>query len=167
MRKKLIIINGVMGVGKTTISKALLKSLDNCFWLDGDNCWMMNPFVVNEENKDMVLNNIGYIINSFINNSSSKYILFNWVIHEEEIMRDVLSRISLKNVDVYKVTLMCTKEDLVKRIKKDIENGIRDEKNIDRSLEKYNLYKSMDTIKIDTTDRNVDEIVNEIKALLI
>lgn len=31
MSKKLIIINGVMGVGKTTISKMLYKELENHF----------------------------------------------------------------------------------------------------------------------------------------
>jgi len=48
MKKKLIIINGTMGVGKSTISKALYKNLENSVWLDGDWCWMMNPFIVNE-----------------------------------------------------------------------------------------------------------------------
>lgn len=92
MEKKLIIINGVMGVGKTTISKALYKKLDNSFWLDGDNCWMMNPFEVTDENKFMVLDNISYILNNFIKNSKSKYIIFNWVIHTEDIMKDILKK---------------------------------------------------------------------------
>ena len=76
MNKKLIIINGTMGVGKTTIIKMLYKELENSFWLDGDNCWMMNPFIVNEENKKMVVDNITYILNSFIKNSNSQYIIF-------------------------------------------------------------------------------------------
>ena len=64
--KKLIIINGTMGVGKTTVSERLYKSLENSFWLDGDSCWYMNPFVVNEENKKMVIENISFILNNFI-----------------------------------------------------------------------------------------------------
>lgn len=162
MKKKLIIINGVMGVGKTTISRALNKSLENSFWLDGDNCWMMNPFVVNEENKKMVLNNIAYILNSFIDNSSSKYIIFNWVIHEEHIMDDILSKININNVDVYKITLMCSEEELIKRISSDIELGLRDEGNIKRSLERFNLYRNMNTIKIDTTNKSIEEILESI-----
>lgn len=165
--KKLIIINGVMGVGKTTVSKALYKSLDNCFWLDGDNCWVMNPFIVNEENKEMVLNNIGFIINSYIKNSSSKYIVFNWVIHTDEIMKEVLSRIDKKDVDIYKITLMSSKEELVKRIEKDIKEKRRDEGNIKRSLERYSLYEGMNTVKVDTSNRGIDEIIDEIKSIIM
>lgn len=34
--KKLIIINGTMGVGKSTVCKQLLKILAPGVWLDGD-----------------------------------------------------------------------------------------------------------------------------------
>lgn len=162
MKKKLIIINGVMGVGKTTICKALYKKLDNSFWLDGDNCWMMNPFVVNEENKKMVLENITYLLNNFLKNSSSEYVVFNWVIPTDEIMNDVLDRITEKDISTYKITLMSSKDALVKRIGKDIKNGVRDKGNIKRSLERFDLYKSMNTIKIDTTKKSIEDIVNEI-----
>jgi broad-specificity NMP kinase len=45
-----------MGVGKTTTCKELSKKLQNSVWLDGDWCWMIDPFVVNEENKWPVYN---------------------------------------------------------------------------------------------------------------
>ena len=166
MRKKLLIINGVMGVGKTTVSKKLYKKLENSFWLDGDNCWNMNPFIVNEENKEMVLNNIGFMINSFLSNSSTKYVVFNWVIQSDEIMKSVLNKINTEDIDVYKITLMCTKEELIRRIEDDIKNGLRDDKNVERSLERYNMYEKMDTIKVDTTNKTVNEIVSDIKELL-
>lgn len=166
MSKKLIIINGVMGVGKTTISKMLYKELENSFWLDGDNCWMMNPFIVDDENKSMVLDNISYIINNFIKNSHSQHIIFNWVIHTDEIMKDVLSKINTSNIDVYKITLTSSKETLISRIKEDIKNGLRDENNIERSLERISLYDKMDTIKIDTTNKEYSVILNEIKTII-
>lgn len=162
MKKKLIIINGVMGVGKTTVCKALYKKLNNSFWLDGDNCWMMNPFVVNEENKKMVLENITYQLNNFLKNLSSEYVLFDWVIPTDKIMKDILDRITEKDISIYKITLMSSKDALLKRIGKDIKNRVRDKDNIKRSLERFDLYKSMNTIKIDTTKKSIDNIVDEI-----
>ncbi|MGL4873356.1 MAG: AAA family ATPase [Clostridium sp.] len=165
--KKLIIINGVMGVGKTAVSKALNKRLKNSFWLDGDNVWKMNPFVVDEENKKMVLENIGFVLNSFIKNSHSEYIIFNWVIYNDEIMKEVLKRIEKENLKIYKITLMCSKEELIKRIKRDIKSELRDEGNIERSLNRFEDYKKMDTFKVDTTNRGIVEILDEIMEIII
>ena len=84
--KKLILINGTMGVGKSTVSKELMKRLQPSVYLDGDWCWNMNPFVVNEENKQMVLRNIGFLLRSYLENSSYEYVIFCWVMHQEQIV---------------------------------------------------------------------------------
>ncbi|WP_294392617.1 AAA family ATPase [uncultured Clostridium sp.] len=161
-KKKLIIINGTMGVGKTTVSRSLYKNLARSFWLDGDSCWHMNPFIVNEENKNMVIENICFILNNFIKNSLADYIIFNWVIQTDEIMNFVLDNLNLKNTEVYKITLMCSEEYLVQRIIKDIGDGIRSSESIKRSLDNLKLYNRMDTIKVNTDNKSIDSVVQEI-----
>lgn len=64
--------------------------LINSVWLDGDWCWMMNPFTVSDENKNMVINNITHLLRSFLTNSSFQYVIFNWVIHYEDIFNLIL-----------------------------------------------------------------------------
>lgn len=162
MNKKLIIINGNMGVGKTATCKKLYKKLQNSVWLDGDWCWMMNPFIVNEENKQMVVNNITYLLRSFLTNSSYEYVIFNWVIHLEEIFAMILNKLDDLEFEVIKITLICNEESLQSRISLDIENNLRDKGNINLSLERNPLYKNMNTIKIDTSNISIVQAVNKI-----
>ena len=42
MKRKLILIGGVPGSGKTTVSEQLNKTLEKSIWLDGDWCWMVD-----------------------------------------------------------------------------------------------------------------------------
>lgn len=166
MSKKLIIINGTMGVGKTTISRSLKKILENSFWLDGDNCWDMNPFIANDENKKMVIENITFVLNNFIKNTMSDYIIFNWVIQTDDIMKLILDRLKLQEVQVYGITLMCSKEQLEERIAKDITCGLRDVESLERSIKNLELYDRMDTIKINTDYKAIEMIVKEIIEII-
>ena len=165
--KKLILVNGTMGVGKSTVCEILYKSMKNSCWLDGDWCWTMNPFKVTDENKAMVMGNITYILNNFLRNSMYEYIIFNWVMHQESIIEDVLRKLD-KNYEyqVYKITLMCSEEKLIERIKKDIDNGKRDKDSLSRGVERIPLYKDMDTIKVDVGSNDVLETVEIIKNIV-
>lgn len=160
--KKLIVINGTMGVGKTTICKELYKSLDNAVWLDGDWCWMMNPWIVNEENIRMVENNITYLLRSFLTNSTFDYVIFNWVLHREGILDGLLDRLSDLDFQVEKVTLTCSEVALRQRM----EHDNRSTEQIALSVERLRLYENMDTSIIDTTEMPIEEIVRRIEDII-
>ncbi|GEA33831.1 MAG: AAA family ATPase [Clostridium beijerinckii] len=166
MKKKVIIINGTMGVGKSATCRELNKKLKNSVWLDGDWCWMINPFVVNEENKKMVINNINYLLRSFLTNSSLEYIIFNWVIHMEEIFDDILEPLNDLNFEIIKITLICDEDALKKRILGDVKLKLRDEECVSRSVGRLDLYKEMSTKKIDTSNISVLETVDKIMKII-
>ena len=63
--KKLYLIGGTMGVGKTTVCQKLKSELNNSVFLDGDWCWDASPFRVTEETKAMVTDNICHLLNNF------------------------------------------------------------------------------------------------------
>jgi len=150
--KKLIIINGTMGVGKSTVCNILLNTLEYSVYLDGDWCWNMNPFVVSEENKEMVINNISYLLRSYLNNSGYKYIIFCWVIQEEAIFKQILDKLNGFDFELHKVSLVCNEEALRSRLNIDVQNGIRKADVIDRSIERISFYEKMDTVKIDVSN---------------
>jgi len=162
MKKILIVINGTMGVGKSTVAEALKNELENSVMLDGDWCWMMNPWRISEENKKMVEKNIVYILNGFLNNPSFEYIIFTWVLHRENILTKLLSRIE-QNFRLLFFTLTCEENELIKRMK----NDNRDEDNIKNALGRIDLYKIQNSIKIDTTLKDVIKVVTEIKDRIL
>ena len=69
--KKIYLIGGAMGVGKTTVAQILKTKLSNSVFLDGDWCWDSDPFQVTEETKIMVIDNISHLLNNFIHCSAS------------------------------------------------------------------------------------------------
>ena len=150
--KKLIIINGTMGVGKSSVCNELLNILEPSIYLDGDWCWNMNPFIVSEENKKMVIDNINHLLKSYLDNSGYEYIIFCWVIHQEYIFTQILKSLKNYNFELYKISLVCSETALKSRLKIDVENGIRKVDIIDRSVQRLKLYNNMDTIKINVSD---------------
>ncbi|MBE6051255.1 MAG: nucleotide kinase [Clostridium sp.] len=162
MRKKFIIINGSMGTGKTTVCKSLYSKFNNSVWLDGDWCWLMHPWNITEKNKLMVINNIRFILKSYLANSSFDYVFFTWVIPQEDTFNLILDSLKEFEFDLYKITLLCSKEALLQRMIKDN----REEYNINNSIKRLECYEKMDTIKVDTTDKSVEEIVQNIENII-
>jgi adenylylsulfate kinase-like enzyme len=162
MNKHLIMINGTMGAGKTAVCRELYKEFENSVWLDGDWCWLMHPWDFSEENRKMAMNNIQFLLKSYLLNSTLRYIFFSWVMHRAEIIDEILN--SLKDITyiLHKITITCSEDELRKRMVK--EN--RDEASIRESIKRLVNYEQMDTIKIDTTKHSIKETVTIIAGIL-
>ncbi|MCI5839627.1 MAG: AAA family ATPase [Peptoniphilaceae bacterium] len=163
--KTLYLIGGTMGVGKTIVSKQLKKDLNNSVFLDGDWCWDASPFQVTDETKKMVVENICYLLNSFIHCSAYENIIFCWVMHKQFIINDIISKLYIENCRVKKISLIADEENLKTRLNKDIKKGIRTVDVIDRSVKRIFMYQNLDTLKIETSNKTIREIVDEIVAL--
>lgn len=108
--KKLYCVGGTMGVGKTVACRELKKKLNNAVFLDGDWCWDADPFRVTEETKEMVLGNIAYLLNRFLQCSAYENVVFCWVMHEQSIIDGILNCLDLKDCEVKTVSLICGKK---------------------------------------------------------
>lgn len=161
--KKLIMINGTMGVGKTSVSTELLKMLTPGVYLDGDWCWYMHPFEVTEETKKMVLDNITYLLRNFLSCSQYSYVIFSWVMHEESILDWIVDGLTGLEFELHKFSLVCTESALTERLQKDIAFGRREGDIIERSVARLPLYRQMNTIKIDVSSISAVEAAEMIK----
>ena len=164
--KRLIFVNGTMGVGKTSTCKELLGILQPSAFLDGDWCWYMNPFRVTDETKHMVESNICFLLNSFLSCSEYENVIFCWVMHQESIINSLLGKLNLTNVDVYKITLSVSKEALTQRLNRAVENGERTSDVLQRSLDRLPLYQEMNTIHIDVSNISPVQVAGKIIEII-
>lgn len=164
--KNLIIVNGTMGVGKTTTCRELQKILPNNVFLDGDWCWDMQPFAVSEETKAMVLDNITYLLNNFIKCSEYENIIFCWVMHTKSIIDDVLSGLHTSDCSVKVFSLVSDETALRNRLSKDISNGVRTAGVIQRSVDRVEKYYGLKTDKIDVSNISAKQAACLIKERL-
>lgn len=163
--KNLYLIGGTMGVGKTTTCRLLEQKLNKSVFLDGDWCWDMHPFQVTEETKRMVMENICFLLNNFIKCSAYDNIVFCWVMHQQAIIDDILSRLESTSCKVHTISLVCGEQALQVRLRKDVVAGIRQEDVIWRSIDRLPLYKVLDTYKIDISDIGPEEVANLIMQI--
>lgn len=160
--KNVYLIGGTMGVGKTTVCQQLKKELHNSVFLDGDWCWDAHPFQVTEETKEMVLQNICFLLNQFIGCSAYDNIIFCWIMHEQSIIDAILAGIFKANCTVQNISLIGSEQSLRDRLQKDIDAGLRTEDIIERSISRIPCYQKLNTVKIDTSLKTIEEVVHEI-----
>lgn len=163
--KKLYIIGGTMGCGKTTISSILKQKLTNSVFLDGDWCWDAHPAHINDTTKKMVIENICFLLNQFIHSPYYEYVIFCWVLHEQAIIDDIISRLDKLDYQIICISLIIDPEHLHRRLIKDIKEHKRQEDVIARSLAYLPRYQSLNTYKIDVSIAKPEDIADQIMKL--
>jgi len=100
--------------------------------------------------REMVLENISFLLNSFLRCSAYDHVIFCWVLHRREIWEDLLRRLTEPYV-LRAVSLVCTPETLRSRLEGDIRAGKRIPDVLDRSLAYLPLYDALDIRHLDVT----------------
>lgn len=149
--KALYLIGGTMGVGKTAVSRELAKLLPDSVFLDGDWCWDIHPFRVTEATKKLVMDNICAMLGNFLKCPEIENTVFCWVMHEQSVLNEILSRLEPVDCRVIAISLTCSEEALRMRLQKDIDEGLRTADILQRSISRLPLYGSLNTEKLDTT----------------
>ena len=163
--KRLYLIGGAMGVGKTAACRQLSAMLERSVFLDGDWCWMTHPFTVTDETKAMVMDNIAHLLGNFLQCGAIDHVVFCWVMHEQAIIDALLARLPLDDVQVVAVSLVCTPDALAARIGRDVAAGLREPDVLARSLARLPLYDELHTAKLDTTRLTPQETARAILDL--
>ncbi len=163
--KRLILLSGPPGVGKSAVGKRLKMKLERSVFLDGDWCWDLHPFVVNEETKRLARANIRALLGNFLKSPAVENIVFCWVMHADAVERSVLEGLDLTACKVFSFSLICGEETLRFRLQKDVRDGVRAAEILARAPRYLPLFAKRGNRLIDTEGRTPEEIAGQIFAL--
>ncbi len=108
------------------------------------------------------MENICFLLNQFIHCSAYQTILFCWVMHEQEIINAILGNLDTADCKVKTISLLCSEQALRERLLGDVRKGLRQADVIERSVQRLPLYQGLNTKKIDTSEKTVEQIIREV-----
>ena len=154
---KVIILNGPMGVGKTTVGKYIADHHPGTAFIDGDWCLDIHPFVGNQETKAMAVDNILHMINNYQKCSVCNMVVLVWLMDEPWVIQKITQGLSAMQAEVKNMTLVCSRESLIRRWKDDHNCEWRTDEWLNVSLKSLPGFASMDNT-IDTSGLPVEQV---------
>ena len=122
-KQKLIILSGSPCVGKSAVADVLYQSCENSAYLDGDWCWCVHPFSVEDPRLRNGDKSMSYVLSNYLQ-SSFDYVVFSSVVAMfEDIREPILRGITATEYEVIGFTLTCSEETLRERHQKRGDKG--------------------------------------------
>lgn len=165
--KKLILIIGHNGVGKTTTAEILLQKLSKCAYVDADWCHAINPFPFTDATKYAVSQNIYSLFKNYLVCEDIEYIIFPYGFHGErkQIFEQVINKLREDSIlfEACPIILKCCKEENIKRAIKD---G-RDMQRIERGIKNtFAFYEEYTYPNLDSTYLQPNQVAEKIIEIL-
>ena len=141
---KVIIINGPMGVGKTTAGKCIADRFPGTALIDGDWCMDIHPFVGSQETRAMAVDNILHMIGNYQKCSVCRMVVLVWLMDDPWVIRKITEGIAASGAEARIVTLVCSRENLTARWKNDRSCEWRTDEWLNVSIRSLPFFASMD-----------------------
>ena len=158
---KAIVINGPMGVGKTTVGQYIAEKYPGTAFIDGDWCMDIHPFVGNRETKAMAVDNILHMAGNYSRCSACRMLVIVWLMDDAWVRERIAEGLSGQGLAVNSVTLMCDEAELIRRWKNDTVCPWRTDEWLQVSIKSLAQFGAMPGC-IDTTGRTVAQVADAI-----
>ena len=156
---KVIVLNGPMGVGKTTVGKVIADRNPGTAFIDGDWCMDLHPFVGNPETRAMAVDNILHMIGNYMKCSACGMVVLVWLMDDPQVVRKITESLSAMQAEVINVTLVCDRETLLERWQNDHSCPWRTDEWLEVSLKSLPGFAAMNNA-IDTSGLSVSRIAD-------
>lgn len=154
--KKVIIIFGSPGIGKSTVGKFLYQRIDYCQYVDVDDLWRIHPFEVNDESKKLVEKNVCSLYQAFLDHQRLETLIITWVIPTMDLLQRIKSWFYHSSLYCYR--LVASEDAYLARLNDDGREKNKFEEYL--KINRQNIFEDVKTI--DTTDVGISQIVDEI-----
>ncbi len=154
---KVILINGPMGVGKTTTGKLIADKIPGTAFIDGDWCMDIHPFVGNHETKAMAVDNILHMIGNYQKCSECRMVVLVWLMDDPWVLQSISDGINALQAEERSITLICNEASLIKRWKDDHICEWRTDRWLKASLSSLPFFRSLQNT-IDTSELPVEDV---------
>ena len=158
---KVIILNGPMGVGKTTVGTYIAEHNPGTAFIDGDWCMDIHPFVGNQETRAMAVDNILHMIGNYQKCSECNMVVLVWLMDDPDVIKQISEGVKALNAQPMLYTLICGQEELIRRWENDERCEWRTEEWLTVSLKSIPVFASMESI-VNTDGLSVEDIAEKI-----
>ena len=149
----------MMGVGKTAVGKYIADHHPGTAFIDGDWCMDIHPFVGSRETKAMAVDNILHMIGNYQKCSVCSMVVLVWLMDDPWVIQGIMEGLAGLHAEVKSVTLVCNRENLIKRWNNDQNCEWRTDEWLNVSLKSLPGFASVENA-IDTSDLPVDRIAD-------
>lgn len=166
--KKLIVILGPNGVGKTTAAKAFLEKNTGCAYVDADWCRAVNPFLFTPATKKAATENMYCMFKNYLFCEDIDQIIFPYAFHGErkKMFDTVTDRLKGEGIafELFYIVLKCSEQENVKRCERDGREAERIERGMKNT---FRFYDDFPYPNIITTELTPEEVAERIEELLV
>jgi len=156
-----IILNGPMGVGKTTVGTRIAEKVPGTALIDGDWCMDIHPFVGNRETKEMAIDNILHMIGNYQKCSVCEMVVLVWLMDEAWVHERLAEGIQALGLGACEYTLICSEEQLRRQWAEDTTCPWRTEEWLRISVKSLQHFSSLDNC-LDTTGLSAEAVADRI-----
>lgn len=154
-----ILLNGPMGVGKTTIGTYIADKFNGTAFIDGDWCMDLHPFVGNDETKELAIDNILHMIRNYKECSYCNMVVIAWLMDDEWVIKKLIDGINELDCDAKNITLVSSEMQLREQWMNDKNCPWRTEEWLDISIKSLDKFSKMKEA-IDITNLSIKEVAN-------
>ena len=162
----IVILNGSVGVGKTTVAWALSGSLGKSVMLDGDYIGAVHPFEICDEARVTYLYRTLAHLTAFHQKYGYTDFVVNYVFESPESLAELIGYLRPLDGDIHTFWLVCMEDEQRRRILKrktdqwawELERFVELNAILEAASERGDIGK-----RLDTTGQSVREVVTQIQ----